>query len=372
MCWPHAEKEKETPSGEVRTVTAPLSDMKDALKQQAHAHAKYGNASTEGVYAKSWSEASHKIHHPASHLFMTSTKVGARTRQRVLQYRWGLLPTQRYLKKIGKSDHLNCPLCGQEDGGHHAVSGCSALRQAYIRRHNDAGTEILEAINRGTQGAHILLSDVGFTKRRSSAEVPANMQPHRFMRHMDPPRYLSQSLVDALTEQTSVPDIILVESQDTSWYFTLVEIKYCRDTDPEPQRDRAAEQHAELVAMIKEHEPDAIVKLVTVTLGASGAIYENFLQDMKQFLGVDGPALKSLARRLHFIAVNNLEQIWAQRTVMIHGDGHKQKGRKQKRTKPLKHMGRGNPHKHPRKQSGVKRAHPTGGAPEHRKRSRKR
>jgi ribonuclease HI len=373
MHWPYTTTEREF-NGVLRPVTTPLPDMKDALKQQAHTHTKYGSASQDGTYAKAWFAIADTIHHSASHAFTTSTKVNARTRKLTHQYRWGLLPTQRYLLKIKKSDHGKCPLCGEDDGGHHVLSGCSALTQAHTRRHNDAGTEILEAISRGTKGGHILLSDVGFTKCRSSEELPEGMQPHRYMRHMDYPDQMSKSLVEALGKQTSVPDITLVELNPAgSWYFTFVELKYCRDTDPEPQRERAAKQHKELLETVKAHDKQACAKLVTLTLGVSGVIYEDFMQDMQTFLGVEGPALKSLARRLHFIAVNNLRQIWAQRTAIVRGLGDHRRNRRTQENRRSKSKRQNRTNKPPsQRRKAIKRAHPGAGAPEHRKKRRKR
>jgi len=93
--------------------------------------------------ASSWLKVAEQIHHSTSHAFLTSSQANHYTRKLVLQYRWGLLPTNGFLHKIGKSATKCCPLCGADDGGHHAISGCRPLSAAYTRRHNDAGTEIL-------------------------------------------------------------------------------------------------------------------------------------------------------------------------------------------------------------------------------------
>lgn len=161
MYWPHKESEKESPNGEIVKIATPLPDIQAALKHEAHAHTKHGSAPRDGIYASSWQNIETKLHHQASHAFMTSSKVDWYTRKLVLQYRWGLLPTNRLLHKIGKTPTNQCPLCGEEDGGHHAISGCRELSAAYTRRHNDAGTEILEAISRGTEASRVFLSDVG-------------------------------------------------------------------------------------------------------------------------------------------------------------------------------------------------------------------
>jgi hypothetical protein len=56
-------------------------------------------------------------------MFMTSSKVTPTQRKRVLQYRYGLLPTNKLLYRYKKvKSTASCPLCGGEDGaGHYAV-----------------------------------------------------------------------------------------------------------------------------------------------------------------------------------------------------------------------------------------------------------
>ena len=51
-------------------------------------------------------------------------------------------------------------------------------------------------------------------------------------------------------------------------------------------------------------------------LGVSGVIYNQFLEDMQK-LGVTGVALTSLAKKLHFFAINHVKQIWKQRAAMV-------------------------------------------------------
>jgi hypothetical protein len=202
------------------------------------------------------------------------------------------------------------------------------------------------------------------------------MQPHRFLRHMDAPPCFKEDLAEALRSyDSSVPDIIMIDfwGPDGQWTFTIVELKYCRDTDPTPQQTRAAEQHAALKELIMAHEPKATVHIVPLMLGASGVIYESFMSEMRN-LGVNGSALTSLARRLHFIAVNNLKLIWQQRCAIVMGNGQRP------RTKRNRGQRRKSQHKQKKPNcrissksiaKGVKRPH-TAHEPDHRKRRKKR
>jgi ribonuclease HI len=324
MHWPHQVTQKQTNTGQTITCVTPIADLGDTLKKAVHQQNKHGHACQDGVYASAWARADNIVHHESSHMFINSPTVRYVDRKRVLQYRWGLLPTARWLCKIGKSINNTCPLCRGEDGGHHAISGCPRLSAAYTARHNDAGTEILEAIGRGQLGQCVVMSDVGMSRRRSQAELPESMQTQRFMQHIAFPSTIPPRLQDALREyRESVPDILMVESADEGTYYMLVEVKYCRDTDPTGQQDRASNQHEPLRDLIKQNDPLAVVLQLNITLGVSGVIYKDFTENMEK-LGVRGTAAKSLARRLHFLAVKHLNKIWALRTSLVHGKKHRQ------------------------------------------------
>jgi hypothetical protein len=79
---------------------------------------------------------------------------------------------------------------------------------------------------------------------------------------------------DALT-RCSIPDAVLYDydSERDAYHYILVEVKYCRDTDPAQQRERASQQHQVLRETIHKYAPQATVEQVTLLLGVSGAIY---------------------------------------------------------------------------------------------------
>jgi len=100
-------------------------------------------------------------------------------------------------------------------------------------------------------------------------------------------------------------------------HYIIVEIKYCRDTDPLPQQSRASQQHHVLRETLAQHAPKAVVEQVTLTLGVSGVLYKASIKALKDKLGVTEPQLGNLLTQLHHIAVDNLNRIWAQRWAMI-------------------------------------------------------
>ena len=118
--------------------------------------------------------------------------------------------------------------------------------------------------------------------------------------------------------------------------YTLVELKYCRDTRPEDQEARAEQQHLQIVQALKTHDTTATVKHCKLMLGVSGAIYQSTIQHPKEDLGIEGSALDNLLKQLHLIAVEHLERIWRYRSAKIKnrlgGQRKQHTGQKHKRT----------------------------------------
>lgn len=257
------------------------------------------------------------INHKYSHTFMTSSLIKGYQRKLAIQYRYGLLPTYKLLKRYKKADRSTCPLCGQEDGGHHAVSACGQLSGSVTKRHNNAGTAIVEAIYAGSRGGELLTADVGLNKRRKDQGLPS-----LDIRKKIPAEILPPTMPPALKQQLtkhSIPDAMLYKYDHTTKTrsYVIVEIKYCRDTKPEDQEARATEQHKALEQAIKTYDPIANVQYCTLMLGVSGTIFTSFLKQMQDHLGVSGPQLDSLAKKLHVIAVEGLSNVWKQRRALI-------------------------------------------------------
>jgi hypothetical protein len=155
--------------------------MAESLKSNMHHRRKIGMSDTSTTYYSSWQSKLNVTDEAHSHMFMTSNNVTLSTqRKHVLQYRYGLLPTEKLLYRYKKVKSTACPLCSGEDGGHHAVSSCPALSKAVTLRHNDAGTAILKAIlkaiHQGCKGRLLLTSEVGGRKRHGKETEPSLSQ----------------------------------------------------------------------------------------------------------------------------------------------------------------------------------------------------
>jgi hypothetical protein len=49
----------------------------------------------------------------------------------------------------------------------------------------------------------------------------------------------------------------------------------------------------------------------------TGVVYKDTLEAIENHLGVEGTRLATLARRLHFTAVTNMQKIWKQRRAIM-------------------------------------------------------
>jgi ribonuclease HI len=331
----------------------PLPNMAESLKQRTHNICKLGLSNTGTIYYTSWQQLASKMHNKYSHLFMTSSKVTSKQRKRVLQYRYGQLPTYKLLHRYGKAPSSACPLCGGEDGGHHAVSACQALSKAVTLRHNEAGTAILKAISRGCKGNLLVASDVGWRKRHRDGEPTAPAAYNRRMTAQDMPDDMPEQVKQALATRGSIPDAIMCQVDETTQrrHYTLVEVKYCRDTDPTNQQHKAEQQHSQLKETIEEYGANANVDQVTILLGVSGVIYTDTADLLKKKLGIrDTPQLESLLTELHHIAIKSLNSIWEQRGAMIakrtkHSNTHNSRAHPASRTTKPNSKNDGSQHK---------------------------
>jgi hypothetical protein len=159
---------------------------------------------------------------------------------------------QRYRFKL--ADNSRCLLCGAEDGGHHTASGCTALTKMYAHRHNKARQLIMAAVKAGRRGSEVVMMDLG---RIGEAPVTPGVEdqaaalPHRIPWAVLPANM--PLAVKATVTRSSIPDALLfnpAQGREPAKY-AIVEIKYCRDTDPDGQLEAAIAQHRQLAMEIR-------------------------------------------------------------------------------------------------------------------------
>jgi hypothetical protein len=298
-------------------VCIPMANMADALKAHIHKSRNLGSAKQDTVYYQAWKRIDKAIHHSHSHMFMTSSTCTGYQRKLVMQYRHGLLPTNKLLHRYNKSATANCSLCGMPDGGHHSLSGCRHLAKALTVRHNEAGAAIVEAIYSGSKGSYLVAADVGVNKRRRLQGLP-ELNIHRGLPSPAVPSTVPAEVKQHLMTH-SIPDALLYQydNKRRQRQYVVVEIKYCRDTDPAGQMSNATQQHYSLVQTLRSYDPAANVKQCNLLLGVGGAIYHTTAEHLKNDLGVEGPGLSRLLDKLHLIAVKQVEQIWRYRRAKL-------------------------------------------------------
>ena len=162
------------------------------------------------------------------------------------------------------------------------------------------------------------MSDVGISKRLPQAKLPQGMHTSRLLNDHPLPATMPKQAQAVLRSSRSIPDMILYQYhyRSDSREYTIVEIKYCRDTDPGDQLARAATQHENLAQSLESADPTAAINRINLVLGVSGTMYKSLISDLEE-LGVTGAPLKHLLKSLHCISVTHLGKIWKHRQALI-------------------------------------------------------
>jgi hypothetical protein len=303
--WPYKVRIRES-SG--RKLSRPVVDLKEAIKSQCHEHCKLGMANRQTIYFEAFQKIEGRCVGTASNAFMTSTKITYAEKKIALAYRYGVMWTRKRAFRCGYAPDSSCVLCGQEDGGHHTASGCPQLKEQYIKRHNKIGRVMMTRILRGRRGAFVIQMDLGSEQR--CAEDGIAYHP-RCLPWQKLPRGLKELLEARQGSCNKRPDGLLYKPArgDRPAEFWIVEIKICKDTDPDPAYDRALSQHQELIESIKITLPNARVNYVPLLVGVTGTIYHataTFLEE----LGVKSSAHNQCLTDLNVAAVKALHEIY--------------------------------------------------------------
>jgi ribonuclease HI len=273
-----------------------LPTLDQHLRNAVHQQHKLGMADQSTIYYSSWKNTMPHMLAAESNAFMTKQTVTTKERRTALQYRCGQLYNNKLGMRWGHVTTDNCPLCGRPDGGHHIASGCPKLQNMYTERHHKAGRIILKAILKGEKAAEAAYADVGSAANLAKDEVPDIDNRHNLR----------------LPPTSSRPDIILVSTTQRQQRhissITLVEIKYCRDSDLTPQLENAISQHQALSTQLQQTHKCSIQTL-PILLGVSGAVYSTYTAQALQQLGIRGSLLKTTLRRLHTQAIQSLGSI---------------------------------------------------------------
>jgi ribonuclease HI len=276
--------------------TRQLHTMDSHLREVIHPQHKLGMADPTTCYYASWQATAPHMMPTETNAFMAAKQVTGKEKRNAIQYRCGQLYNNKLAMRWKHTTTDKCPLCGEPDGGHHIASGCKKLKDMYIDRHHRTGRTILKAILKGERAAEIAYADVGSKEHQERENIPAIDKRHKLR----------------LPSKSTRPDIILTSNtphdKDRIHQITLVELKYCRDSDINPQLDKAMSQHATLKHKLKK-QYNCEVHITPILIGVSGAIYHTHTSGALQNLGIRGNLLKTTLRKLHCQAIQSLGTI---------------------------------------------------------------
>ena len=303
--WPYKTHVRPSTGCKIRRA---LGDLKDCLKLTCHKHCKLGMANCDTIYFQSMANIQERCMGTPSNAFMTSSKITYQERKIALAYRYAVMWTRKRAYRCGYAPDSKCTLCGQEDGGHHTASGCTALKKQYINRHNKIGRIIMTRVLRGRRGAFVVQMDLGSQQR--CEEDGLEYRPRCL-----PWRKLPAGLKDAIeASQGNVnkrPDGLLYKPArgELPAEFWIVEVKICRDTEPDATQNRAEAQHQQLIDSIKIVIPNAKIHYMPILVGVTGTIYDRTASFLRE-LGVRDSSLNQCLVDLNLEAVRALHVIY--------------------------------------------------------------
>jgi hypothetical protein len=250
------------------------------------------------VYYRSWNSIATVSDGTRSNaITLANSAPAAKRRRLVLQYRTGGLHTAKMRHRMNLARTPDCVLCGQLDGGHHSLSGCPHLRGLYMERHNAAGRLILRYIIKGSKGGNVVAHDFGRQKDSLDGTDQARL-----------PRTMPGS-----GHTGSRPDLVMVSGNRNAPLarrrVDILEVKYCRDTDPAAQTTRAEAQHTQFVdRLLRKGYHARRIHYHTIVLGVGGTIYKSMYPALRA-MGVKRTTAHRLAGKLHQLAAQYTEII---------------------------------------------------------------
>ena len=163
---------------------------------------------------------------------------------------------------------------------------------------------------RGRKGGFVIQMDLGSADRCAEDGISNHQSrtiPWEFL-----PSGLKEAVQQAEGTTSKRPDGLLYkpkQGSDPAEYWIL-EVKICRDSDPQGQQSKADYQHQILIEKIKELDPNARVWYYPLLFGVAGTIYSSTTMHL-QALGIKGEALKRCISEVHTAAVKSLHNIYA-------------------------------------------------------------
>jgi hypothetical protein len=118
--------------------------------------------------------------------------------------------------------------------------------------------------------------------------------------------------------QTSRPDITLLhptpKEHNETPTITIIEVKFCSDTDHQPGLQKATLQHKKLMGYLTKLGYK--VNVCPILIGTGGTIFNIHTTQALRSLGLPTTIIHKTCRKLHSLAITHLHSIVVQRRIM--------------------------------------------------------
>jgi ribonuclease HI len=307
-----------------------LSNAGQALKQYILQTSGLGASNTQSTYFKLWQIVAEAAAPGSLSQIFRDNKITFRQKRLALQYRNDNLYNQKHAFRWKRATNPNCLCCGSPDSATHMLQGpCTETHSAMVtNRHHGAVGLVAKAVLKGARGGNLRFADI-------SAEVASRIG----MDHKGLDRWpnLKTTLTGLEKTRSSRPDMVLVEEcgRDRKIsHVTLVEVKYCADTNWLTRIEQAREQHAALETLIRDsltrHKrlrtgewkatpTHAQVEVVVLLIGVTGTTYkEHTLDPLVKKLGLSNEQASRLLAKLTRHSLEHAIQLRKHRYHTLH------------------------------------------------------
>jgi hypothetical protein len=280
-----------------------VGDLQDDLGSICRTMCWMGDAKTDTIYYSLLQDIMPHTLMELSNKYKTSSLVTSGALRTAIAYHAGCLANQktRYRDKYVSSPA--CLLCGDMDGGHHAVSACPAMERPVTARHHGAARALVKEVLKGRLGAGLVMMDAGNADKRREAGFSDDLEVS-VPAALFPPSVTPEDVDHA--RRTMKPDAVVVTGKPGSRTIHIIEVKYCRDTDRSVQEERAAAQHKQLMDLLAAE--GQTTRLHTILLGVGGTIYRDTLATLEE-LGVDRTRAQAALEKASKYAVQQMHYI---------------------------------------------------------------
>ena len=148
--------------------------------------------------------------------------------------------------------------------------------------HNKIGRIIMTRVIRGRRGAFVVQMDLGSQQR--CEEEGLEYRP-RCLPWLKLPAGRKDAIEASQGNVNKRPDGLLYKParRELPAEFWIVEVKICRDTEPDATQNRAEAQHQQLIDSIKIVISNAKIHYMPILVGVTGTIYDrtaSFLREL--------------------------------------------------------------------------------------------